>query len=173
MTRQYLLSAAAILVANSLNAEPVYDRNDLVRPADLDRWVFVGSNLGLAYKDETKFITDREEKRQHAEMFHNVYMETAAYLSFMESGAFPDKTMFAFEVYTAETKEEDPSNELNGGFFNSKLQSIEVSIKDKARMESGVTDQVWACYAFGLKDGELVDKAEAMPDGSWTPAITL
>jgi hypothetical protein len=58
-----------------------------------------------------------------------VFVSPDAYRSFLQSGAWPDKTVFVKEVRTAETK-----GSLNkGGHFQEGLMAIEAHVKDQSR----------------------------------------
>jgi len=66
---------------------PRYDATGaLILPDGLDRWILVGSSLGLGYADPT----DRG-----AGMFHQVYLAPRAYDAVRRTGRFPPGTMFA------------------------------------------------------------------------------
>jgi len=60
------LAAAAIMVfvpqvrGQSANAPQYTPTGELKTPTGFETWVFVGSNLGLGYKDELKLTTARE-----------------------------------------------------------------------------------------------------------------
>ncbi len=144
-------------------ADPEYtDDGALKLPGDYPGWVFVGSNLGLAYADEAAGVTAREAGRAATEMFHNVYMETGAYLAFMEAGEFRDPTELLFEVYTAQAK--DPGGVLTEGLFNDRLVAVEMAVKDSRRPTYEGSTEIWAYYAF---EGETIPgTARAQPDAN-------
>src|SRR5688572_18134836 len=66
----------------------------LVRPEGYREWMFVGSNLGMGYKDGQP---DKDPK------FHNIYIQREAYKRYAETGRFPDKTMLVMEVVSRGT----------------------------------------------------------------------
>lgn len=164
---RFPVAAAAVCLASlqppPALGEPDYtDDGELRLPADYATWVFVGSNLGLAYADEVPQTTAREAGRADHEMFHNVYMEPDAYLQFMQTGAFRDPTEMLFEVYTAESK--DPGEVLTEGLFNGRLVAVEMAVKDSDRPTHEGSTEIWAYYAF---EGETIPAtATAMPDSA-------
>ena len=119
-----LCAACAVVSA----AEPpahvaVFDENNAMQlPADLDRWVFLGSSLGMGYSD---VAFDPETPGN----FHIATMEPTAYAAFQETGEFPDGAMFALSFYSAKT--ELPPNEA--GFVMGELQLVEIHLKDRVR----------------------------------------
>jgi len=115
-------------------ASPNYDDEGfLLRPADFESWVFVGASLGLTYADEPP---------SH-EMFHNVYINPEAYRHFRATGEFPDKTMLAMTLYSAEEK-----TDFGSGQFEGELHGFEMAVKDEERFDEG-----WAYYGFGGMGG--------------------
>ncbi|MDU8929932.1 cytochrome P460 family protein [Alisedimentitalea sp. MJ-SS2] len=130
-------------------------------PSDYEHWVFVGSNLGLVYSGEAQGTTKRETERAAHEKFHNVYMETEAYLYFMEHGEFRNPTEFLFEIWDAGEKIPDPI--LTEGKFNqAPMTAVEMAVKDSKRPDLGGSREIWAYYAF---DGIPTPKSTPpMPD---------
>ena len=143
MTLFKTAATAALFFATTAIADPVYtDTDELVLPQGIETWVFVGTNLGLGYIGEPAVMPAT---------FHNVYMETQAYLSFMESGEFEDKTMFAIEVRA--TKDKVADGVINAGVYNADLIAVEVSVKDAERPTRPGSEAIWAYYNFGSPDG--------------------
>jgi len=61
--------------------------------------------------------------------FDNVFVSREAYKSFLETGRWPDKTMFILEIRAALSK-----GSINqGGNFQGKVVAIEAAVKDEAR----------------------------------------
>lgn len=118
---------------------PSYDgAGNVIRPEGYRKWVFVGTSLGLRYMGEGG--TD-----DGPGSFHNVYIQPEAYDAFVATGAFPEKTILAMEVYSSGTKE--PKSGLTGGFFGDQLTGFSTAIKDKERFPEG-----WG-YASFMRDG--------------------
>jgi hypothetical protein len=65
--------------------------------------------------------------------FENIYAEPNAYRAFLKTGAWPEKAMFVMEVRQAETK----GSIATGGHFQSKLNGLEVLVKDTKRFSEG------------------------------------
>jgi len=89
--------AAAIFLAASPEAAPGRPQytgdNKLLRPADYREWIFLSSGYGMSYNAQTGH-----------EMFTNVFVPQWAYLEFLKSGKWPDKTMFVVEERGATNK---------------------------------------------------------------------
>ena len=56
-------------------------------PTGFETWVFVGSNLGLSYKQDLFAMTANEAARANPQQFHNVYLSTSAYADFLANGS--------------------------------------------------------------------------------------
>lgn len=120
---------------------PQYVNNDhLVRPANYREWVFIGSGLGLTYDQGANSSTT----------FTNVFVNPAAYRGFMNTGRWPDKSVFVLEFRASAT--EAPPN--TNGRFQTRLVGLEAEVKD-VRFPDG-----WAFYNFRLK-AEATTKPEA------------
>ena len=101
--------------------------NALVRPANYREWVFLGAGLGMTYDASAAGTT-----------FTNVFVNPAAYRGFMNTGRWPDKSVFVLEFRASAT--EAPPNTT--GRFQTRLVGIEAEVKD-ARFPDG-----WAFYNF-------------------------
>ena len=101
--------------------------NALVRPANYREWIFLGSGLGMTYDASAAGTT-----------FTNVFVNPAAYRGFMNTGRWPDKSVFVLEFRASAT--EAPPN--TNGRFQTRLVGIEAEVKD-ARFPDG-----WAFYNF-------------------------
>src|SRR5580693_2794483 len=95
-----VLILSAMVIGDSMGASgqdmsrPRYTGSNLVRPADYREWVYLSSGLGMNY-NPTAGGPDR---------FTNVFVPQWAYRQFISTGKWPDKTMFALEDRTAESK---------------------------------------------------------------------
>src|SRR5687767_7475625 len=94
----------------------------LERPADYREWVYLTSGLGMTYGPA------QVAAGQH-QMFDNVFVTPEAYREFLESGTWPDKTMFILEMRDAQTNVSINS----GGRTQGGVMGIEASVKDRAR----------------------------------------
>jgi hypothetical protein len=116
----------------------------LVLPKGFETWVFVGSNLGLSYKQDLVAMTAKEAARTDPRQFHNVYITRTAYSSFLANGSFPDKTILVMQVFAASGAE--PRNILANGVFNGQRTGLEVAVKNLHRPDGKTTP--WAYYDF-------------------------
>jgi hypothetical protein len=82
--------------------------------------------------------------------FDNVFVNPSSYRAFVETGHWPDKTMFVLEVRNATGH----GSINNGGHFQSDIRAIEAEVKDEARFP-----QKWAFFGFGKKDVGTVNPA--------------
>ncbi|HLH30726.1 MAG TPA: cytochrome P460 family protein [Terriglobia bacterium] len=139
-----LIWIAALLAGQT--AAPTFEgKTTLLRPANYREWVFVGSSLGLSYAPGASGAGD---------MYHNVYIKPESYREFMKTGKFPEGTMLAMELASADTKK-DPA--LRGS-FESEFLGLEVAVKDSSRFQGG-----WAYYSFNGTGSKYKDKAEPFP----------
>jgi hypothetical protein len=120
------------------------NETSLVLPSDYREWPFVGSGLGLTYEEESA-SPDR------APTFTNVFVNPTAYQGFMETGIWPNESIFVLEFRHSET--DAPPN--NGGRFQGDLLGIEAEVKD-SRFPDG-----WAFFNFGGVP-DLLDVAEPL-----------
>ena len=132
---------------------PYVDDTSLVLPTDYREWPFIGSGLGLTYEEETA-------SPERAPSFTNVFVNPTSYGGFMETGIWPDETIFVLEFRRSET-DAAPNN---GGRFQGDLLMIEAEVKD-SRFPDG-----WAFFNFrgGL---ELLDVAEPLSGEAVAPCI--
>jgi len=129
-------SGFAATVALSAQQAPVdgpqyVNQDHLVRPANYREWVFIGSGIGLTYDQGANSNTT----------FTNVFVNPAGYRGFMNTGRWPDKSVFVLEFRASAT--EAPPNTT--GRYQTRLVGLEAEVKD-ARFPDG-----WAFYNFRLK----------------------
>jgi hypothetical protein len=166
---------------DSVQTAPRYTADGrLIRPplAEYRKWIFVGANLGLGYSEEVAATANRERLRSKASEdspvgeFHNVYLDPAAFETFLKTGEFPDKTVLVMDVYKAGQKE--PQGIVDRGHFEAGQKMIEVAVKNSNRPDGSKTD--WAYYvfpddqpakAFADKDCYDCHKKHASTDNVW------
>jgi hypothetical protein len=125
--------------------------NRLIRPEGYREWMFVGSNLGMGYKDGQP---DKDPK------FHNIYIQREAYRTYVETGRFPDKTMLVMEVVSRGTN----ASINKKGQFADKYLGIEVALKDETRFS-----EKWAYFNFITADGTGLKEAKPFAkDACWS-----
>ena len=124
---------------------PQYASNgELLAPMGFESWVFVGSNLGMAYKEGLPAMTALEGSRADHAQFHNVYIDPGAYAHFRASQKFPEPTILVMENFDAADKE--PKGILAKGVFNGERVGLEVAVKNSSRPDGHTT--TWAYYVF-------------------------
>jgi hypothetical protein len=126
-------------------------KDTLLRPVGYREWVFVGSSLGLRYDPAAG------GKPAGPELYHNVYINPAAYRTFASTGKFPDGTMMVLELASAETKKEPGLQ----GSFQKDYVALEASVKDGQRFQDG-----WAYFSFDEANGKPKAKARPFPSSS-------
>jgi hypothetical protein len=113
--------------------EPHYTADGRMEPpADYRQWIFLSSGVDMSYNPRTMAAG-------HS-MFDNVFVNPEAYKAFVESGAWPDKTVLVLEVRGAQTK---GSINHTGHFQTADLMGVEVHVKDEARFPGK-----WAFFGF-------------------------
>jgi Cytochrome P460 len=117
------------LGASSESDGPRYTaEKKLLRPANYREWIFLSSGLGMNYGPTADHV-----------MFTNVFVPPSAYREFVKTGAWPDKTMFALELYGVSS---DGGAFLKKGQFQKDLMGLEVEVKDASM------PNVWNYYSF-------------------------
>lgn len=131
-------SILSLAFASTLNAQTPGPRftaqGELERPANYREWVFLTAGLGMTYGPNAPAAG-------RPAPFSNVFVSPAAYRAFMQTGQWPDGTMFVLEIRRA--LENISIN--NGGRTQGEIAVIEASVKDTARFPAGG----WAYFDFG------------------------
>jgi hypothetical protein len=131
-------------------ARPQYTAEGLLRlPVGFESWVFVGSNLGMAYRRELPLTDAREAARSdQAQLFHNVYINPEAYAHFAATKEFPDPTILVMEIFIAADKQQQLV--LSTGVFNGERVGLEVAVKDTRRppVQPAPPPSPWNYYIF-------------------------
>jgi cytochrome P460 len=150
-------------VEGQSSTAPQYDSNGNLRaPVGFEAWVFVGSNLGLAYKPGLPVMTALEASRNNQPQFHNVFINPEAYAHFLATREFPAPTILVIEKFSSADKE--PKGVVSNGVFNGDWMGLEVAVKNPARPDGGTTP--WAYYDFTnpTDPSKPVATAPAQPD---------
>lgn len=127
----------------------------LLRPVGYEKWVVVGTSIGLGYADG-----DRPDPNNPG-MFHNVYLQPEAFEHYVETGKFPEQTVFIVtnnRSQPAQTK--GPVSRT--GFVAAPSSGLEIAIKDAKRFPDG-----WAYFMFHDKPSQ-----PSQPSKPVTPART-
>jgi hypothetical protein len=143
-----ILLALSIALLGAASEEktplPQYDgKGNLLRPSDYRDWEFLSAGFGMNYSPSPG---------SH-EMFTNVFVQRWAYQEFMDSGKWPERTMFVIDERDADSK----ASINKHGHYQTELMGLAVEVKDSAHNLGK-----WAYYGFE-PDGKT---AEAMPKGN-------
>ncbi len=110
----------------------------LTLPKDYRQWVFLSSGLGMTYGPAASADPAHP-------LFAKVFVNPSSYRAFIETGHWPDKTMF---VLRNPLLRRAWLHQHNAGHYQDALQAIEAEVKDEARFP-----QKWRPYfGFGGKE---------------------
>ena len=123
-----LALSVALTAQQPVDGAQFVNNVNLIRPANYREWIFLGSGLGMTYANDPTGSTT----------FSNVFVNPAAYRGFMQSGSWPNGSIFVLEFRRSKT--DTPPN--TGGRFQTDLVGIEAEVKD-TRFQDG-----WAFYNF-------------------------
>jgi hypothetical protein len=144
MKKSLILFLTTIIVsAQPAGDGPQYtSEGQLILPKDYRQWVYLSSGLGMTYGPAAQANTGDP-------LFDNVFVNPSSYRAFLETGRWPDKTMFILEIRRAAGK----GSINNGGHYQTEVASVEAAVKDESRFP-----QKWSYFGFGRKD-----RANALP----------
>jgi hypothetical protein len=145
------LSIAAILVSRpsasakaAADTAPAYAANgDMLPPVNYREWIYLSTGIDMSYSPTAS-------QMQGESMFDNVFVNPAAYQSFLATGKWPDKTVMILEARGARTR---GSINQRGHFQSTELKGLEVHVKDESRFPGK-----WAFFDFDspAKNGTLI-----------------
>jgi len=126
----------AVKAQSPASADPTLPRfgadNELMRPENYREWIYLSSGLGMSYGPNA---TNNPNPP-----FDNVFVTPSAYRSFLQTGTWPDKTMFVLELRGSASE-----GSINrAGRFQGQVIGVEVEVKDESRFPGK-----WAFYEFG------------------------
>jgi hypothetical protein len=124
--------------------KPQYDeKGKLLRPSDYRDWEFLSAGYGMNYSPAPG---------SH-EMFTNVFVPRWAYQEFLNSGKWPEQTIFVIDERDAQSK-----GSINKtGHFQTDLMGLAVEVKDSTH-----NPDTWAYYGFDVDS----KTSEAQPKGN-------
>jgi hypothetical protein len=137
-----LLSSAAVLQSATPPASgPEYTSDaELKFPEHYRDWIYLTTGFDMSYNPG--MAMDHH-------MFDNVFVNPESYRAFVETGAWPDKTMLVLEARGAQGK---GSINQRGNFQGTDVMGVEVHVKDEARFPGK-----WAFFGFdGSKTSKMV-----------------
>src|SRR5258705_1524234 len=120
--------AAAAQQTPPTNADgPRYvNGTSLVRPTNYREWMFLSSGLGMTY-------TPPGNTPPPSPNFGNVFVNPSSYRSFMQSGKWPNGTVFVLEF-----RQSDSEASINkSGRFQTGLAALEAQVKDSRLPDGG------------------------------------
>jgi hypothetical protein len=124
-----VLVIAVALAASTADGPQFTADNQLLRPANYREWIWLSSGLGMSYSASAT----------GEPAFDNVFVAPAAYRAFVETGKWPEKTMFVLEDREAVNK-----GSINkAGHLQGALQGLVAEVKDSSRFAGG-----WAFFNF-------------------------
>ena len=113
-------AAAMAVRPDKLDVARLNQDGKLQKPADLDRWVFLGTSLGMGYNPGS-FNAARPGQFQVA------LMEPTAYRYFVEHGTYAPGSMFLLSFYDADAQERSINQH---GFTQADLTNYEIHLVD-------------------------------------------
>lgn len=111
-------------------------------PANYREWIYLSTGIDMSYSPNAM-------QMDHS-TFDNVFVNPAAYRSFLATGTWPDKTVMVLEVRGAKNK---GSINQRGHFQDTKIMGLEVHVKDETHFPGK-----WAFFEFDSmqKPGTLI-----------------
>jgi hypothetical protein len=119
----------------------------LLYPADYREWVYLTSGLGMTYGPAA-------QAAGRPPMFDNVFVNRESYRSFLATGRWPERTIFALEIRTGD----ENVSINNGGRTQGAIRALEVAVKDSSRFP----DTTWGYFEFGAPP-EIAPAAARLP----------
>ena len=112
---------------------PAYTADGRLKfPANYREWIYLTSGVDMSYSPNR--MADHST-------FDNVFVNPDSYKAFLQTGAWPDKTMLVLEVRMAGSQ---ASINKNGHFQTKEIMGHEVHVKDESRFPGK-----WAFFPFG------------------------
>jgi tetratricopeptide (TPR) repeat protein len=111
---------------------------ELIRPPGYREWVYLSSGIGMTYGPAG------QAARNMPPLFDNVFVAPEAYSAFLNTGRWPDKTMFILEIRYSQSH-----GSINkGGHFQTDVAAMEAAVKDEQRFP-----EKWAYFDFPTRGG--------------------
>lgn len=126
----------SVSAESSGGAEPSYTGSGDLKPlTNYREWIYLTSGIDMSYTGKS---------RDHS-VFDNVFVNPAAYRSFLATGHWPDKTILVLE-----NREARDTGSINraGHFQGTNVMDFEVHVKDEKRFQGK-----WAFFSFDSPSG--------------------
>jgi hypothetical protein len=128
----FLFVAALPQYAAAPSAGPEYTSDGQLKfPENYRQWVYLTTGFDMSYNPAM---------RMGHHMFDNVFVNPESYQKFVETGTWPDKTVFVLEARGAKDK---GSINKAGNYQGTEVMAREVHVKDEARFPGK-----WAFFPF-------------------------
>jgi hypothetical protein len=130
------LLSLGLAALRAQSADPRFTSDgQLLRPENYREWIYLSSGLGMTYG-----VVEPAASAAINERFDNVFVTPQAYKGFLQTGTWPDKTMFILEVRSSTTK-----GSINrGGHYQQDVVALEAHVKDETRFP-----EKWAFFELG------------------------
>ncbi len=112
---------------------------ELLRPENYREWALIGTGVGMLYGPA------RDKVPSGNRAFTNVFVNPASYRAFLQTGAWPDKTLFVLEIRRSEVVNQ--AREGANGLFQGDIIGIEAEVKDEARFPGK-----WAFFNLSMQE---------------------
>jgi hypothetical protein len=135
MTFSKLTLTLVIAATAALAADPQFTAaGELIRPKNYREWIYLSAGLGMTYSGAPRAAGSDP-------LFDNVFVEPTAYRKFLETGKWPDKTIFVLEQ-----RKSMNSGCLNndGCRYQGEIAGLAAEVKDVARFKGE-----WGFFGFG------------------------
>ena len=140
-------SGAPPVDAKPLEVARLNSAGKLLKPADLQSWVFLGTSLGMGYNPGSFNASQPGQ-------FQVVTMEPNTYRYFVEHGHYAPGSMFLLAFYNSD---QHPRSINQNGFTQADLTNYEIHVVDPHKGPDGRT-----FYLFGANDAE----GSPVPEGN-------
>lgn len=122
---------------------------ELILPADYREWVYLSTGLNMTYGANAPDPARNQP-------FNNVFVNRESYRRFIDTGHWPDKTIFILEIRRSEEHVRPNAH----GYTQAAIGRMEAAVKDS---RNGA--QPWAYYSFDSSQG-LTKSAKPLPESA-------
>ncbi|HUB53393.1 MAG TPA: cytochrome P460 family protein [Terracidiphilus sp.] len=126
----FLLRTTPVVHATDADSPAYASNGDMLPPGSYREWIYLSSGIDMSYTANPAGMT----------MFDNVFVNPAAYRSYLAAGTWPDKTVMVLETREAVSK---GSINQHGHYQGTSVMGLEVHVKDASRFKGG-----WAFFDF-------------------------